>query len=103
MYVKDALGRCAIHHGCQSGSLEVLNYLMPLGIDVNMASDINLLTPLHYAAKVITTIVTLHMIGLKENQIDVIKLLLKFGADPNVTDIHGRTGNISIDLLLYYY
>ena len=48
------MGRHCIHIGAQCGSVGVLDYMITsLKIDVNMTTDTNLSTSLHYAAKVI--------------------------------------------------
>ena len=51
---EDVLGRRALHHASQSGSAEVIQYLVGAGADVNQPASVNHITPLHYAAKVTT-------------------------------------------------
>ena len=51
---EDILGRKAIHHAAQAGALGSLRCIIGAGADVNQPASVNNITPLHYAAKVIS-------------------------------------------------
>lgn len=52
--IEDILGRQAIHHAAQAGAVGVLKCLVEHGADVNKKASVNHITPLHYAAKVLS-------------------------------------------------
>lgn len=75
---RDKKGLSALHHAARTGSVLVIKFLVDeLGADVNIASDIDRVTPLHVAAR--------------EKQGDVVDLLMKLGADTSLKDAHGRS------------
>ncbi|XP_071961299.1 ankyrin repeat domain-containing protein 16-like [Antedon mediterranea] len=74
----DILGRQAIHLASLAGSVNVIQYLVTKqGIDVNIPSQPNALTPLHFAAK--------------EGKADAMTYLIQEGANVNVQDTNCRT------------
>lgn len=50
---EDTLGRQAVHHAAQAGAVSVLECLTDHGADLNKKASVNLISPLHYAAKVL--------------------------------------------------
>ena len=53
IHERDCLGRHSIHLAAQSGQLVSIDYMLnSFEIDVNMKTDTNGMTPLHFAAKV---------------------------------------------------
>ena len=72
------IGETALHIACNLQIMEMITGLLNHpDININIADYDNQFTPLHYA------------INISNN--DIISLLLKYNADPNVQDIYGNT------------
>lgn len=71
----DRYGRTHIHNAVNENDIAKLAELIAAGKDIN-AQDDNGWTALHFAAQ--------------DRNIEMIKLLLKHGADPNLIDIYGN-------------
>lgn len=72
----DSEGRTVLHHVCKEGLLKAAEYIFDQFADAN-AVDRNLDTPLHLAAK--------------NNHVEVVKLLLKEGANPAAQNKEHKT------------
>ena len=82
---KDTLGRRPLHYIChhnnQDTSLHVTRLLIQKGVNLNPKTNTSHETPLHWAVNY----------TFYYNNIDLIKLLLESGADPNLEDWEGNT------------
>jgi hypothetical protein len=97
-YDAQALGIAAIE-----GREEILQLLLEYGLDVNARAGPFQFTALHKAARV-------DCLGrLGTPSLGIVKILLRFGADPSLKDGEGRTardlakrrGNLAVDLCLF--
>lgn len=73
----DMAGYTALHYAARSGSIDVCEVLLQSSANVNAVTRAGLATPLQRAA-----------LAGKEQ---VLELLLKYGADPKLQDMDGRT------------
>lgn len=71
----DKQRRSPLHLAAQTGSLDLIEYFLSVGADVN-ARDQECGTPLHYATK--------------HSAVDIVGILLKRGADPELRDTHNK-------------
>jgi len=75
-----------LHYACREGNIEVVNFLIKYGADVNKENKYSTIYPLFEVINSINNI---------ENKFLIIKSLIDNGADINKTDAFGNT-------LLYY-
>jgi hypothetical protein len=66
----------AIHSACESNTPNILNYILDIGVDINLKNQSEL-TPLHFACFF--------------RQINIVEILLQRGADILCKDIQGQT------------
>ncbi len=71
----DRYGRTDIHNSVIKKDIDKLSELISAGMDINIQDD-NGWTGLHFAAQ--------------DSNIDIMNLLLKYDANPNLIDIHGN-------------
>ena len=69
-------GETGLHSAAGGGQTEMVSYLLPLIGAVDVRDEFGG-TPLHWA--------------VRQRQIDVTRLLLEHGADPNAVDKHSQT------------
>ncbi len=72
----DDRGKTALHYAVEFGKVEVVEFLLHMGADINVVMD-NGYTPLHFAAKY--------------GYLEVSKFLISNGADIQARDKDGRT------------
>lgn len=75
--VKDITGRSPLHNATDLGHVEIIQYLVKQGADVNSKSTRTIRTPLHIAAT--------------HGNLEVVKYLVSNGAKLNVKDYDGNT------------
>lgn len=73
----DEQGRTALMIASYSGNAEAVEYLCQAGASLNLQEPFKKCTALLYAAYY--------------NHVDVAEILLKYGADPTITDRYGNT------------
>ena len=107
---RDASGQTALMYAAESGRMEVVEYLVSKGADVNAESKLTLITPLFYATSFNRLDVMEFLIanGAKvdalsnwENtalfwaaalgRVDAVNLLLENGADASIENRDGKT------------
>ncbi|CAF4205658.1 unnamed protein product, partial [Rotaria sp. Silwood2] len=69
-------GYTSLHVACHFGQINMVRYLLKVGADVNIETNL-MFTPLHSAAQ--------------QGHVMIVKLLLEYGASPNKTNKHGMT------------
>ena len=75
----------ALEYQIMHGSITGIECLLKLGANPNKKKDIHESTPLHYAAY------TLHRWHRSYRPMDILKLLLDYGADKTITNKYGKT------------
>ena len=73
----DAYGQTPLYYCCREGHLNVVEYFLEQGCDVNQTDSISNQTPLFYASR--------------EGKVDIVKFLLEKGANPNHFDSKRQT------------
>ncbi|CAG9763883.1 unnamed protein product [Ceutorhynchus assimilis] len=76
--VKNNWGSTALHYAAEKGDSTIVHLLLQNGFNVNATNNYYQYTPLHYAS-------------LYHNDAHLIEILLKFGAEMERKDNHGRT------------
>ena len=73
----DIFGYTALHRSAERGKLEACEMLIDRGADINVEAFVTKLTPLHFAGQ--------------RNNVDIIRCLLKAGADPFKRELSGAS------------
>lgn len=82
MNALDSAGYTALHYAARAGEVRVCEILLEHGADVNARTGNLRATALHRA--VCPPII-------HKSHVEVVDLLLRHGAEPNMTDVDGRT------------
>lgn len=77
----NGIGQTALHVACLWGHVECVKVLVELGANVNASNSFVRATPLH-------TVLQSGKATAVMNQMEIVDILLKAGADPGLEDLH---------------